>query len=309
VFGNASIPDRLSDTVPTSPSLDGSVVAITGAGRGIGKATATELAERGARVVIGDLDFSHAERAASAINHTVTPSSGGVAIALRLDVRDRLSFRRFLDEAGRDFGPLDVLVNNAGIMPVGPFLDEDEPSARAAFEINVGGTMSGMKLALPGMLERGSGHIVNVACYAGLLPAPGQITYAATKSAVLALTDGARWEFQRSGVAFTAIVPSFTRTELVAGTRAPRSASLHPEAVAAAIADAIASRARTVYVPGRARSIGSALSMLPSPVRRRIHRALGTDSAFLDLDRGERRGYEQRIRQTTDSDRTEPPTG
>ena len=194
-------------------------------------------------------------------------------------------------------------------MPVGPFLDEDEPSARAAFEINVGGTMSGMKLALPGMLERGSGHIVNVACYAGLLPAPGRSPTPPPRAPCCALTDGARWEFQRSGVAFTAIVPSFTRTELVAGTRAPRSPSLQPEEVAEAIADAVASRARTVYVPARARSIGSALGLLPAPVRRRIHRAMGTDSAFLDLDRGERRGYEQRIRQTTDSDGSEPPTG
>ena len=101
-------------------SLNGKVVAITGGARGIGKATATALVRKGCRVAIGDLDLALAEQTAAEL--------GGGAIALPLDVTDRASFASFLDEAEQQLGPLDVLVNNAGIMPVTPFVEESEES-------------------------------------------------------------------------------------------------------------------------------------------------------------------------------------
>ena len=159
--------DRLSDVVSRRLPLEGLVVAVTGAGHGAGKATANTLASQGARVAVGDLRYAYAERVASAINHTITPDGGGVAIALGLDVCDPESFRRFLEQAGNDFGPVDVLVN--------------DPGGQA-------------ETGIEAMARSGSGHVVNIA--AG--PGAGD---------VLALTDLARSRSARAGVTFTAVVP------------------------------------------------------------------------------------------------------
>ena len=127
-------------------SLNGKVVAITGGARGIGKATAAALVRKGCRVAIGDLDLELAERTAAEL--------GGGTIASRLDVTDRASFAAFLDEAERQLGPLDVLVNNAGIMPVTPFDQESDDSIRRQLEINVYGVIAGMQLAIERMQAR-----------------------------------------------------------------------------------------------------------------------------------------------------------
>src|SRR5262245_59803621 len=139
------------------------VVAVTGGARGIGHATARALEARGARVAVGDLDGD----------------------ALPLDVTDPGSFAEFLKTVERELGPLDVLVNNAGIIPIGPFAEESHGAARRVIEVNVLGCLTGMKLALPGTLERRSGQIVNVASVAGKVPAPGGVTYCASKAAVV----------------------------------------------------------------------------------------------------------------------------
>jgi NAD(P)-dependent dehydrogenase (short-subunit alcohol dehydrogenase family) len=148
--------------------LPGRVVAITGAGRGIGLKTAQILLERGARVALGDLDEAVVRAAAG--DHPA-------AAALAVDVSDRASFQRFLDDAERTLGPIDVLVNNAGIMPVGPFLDESPEVTRRQVDVNVHGVIDGMKLALPKMLARGSGQIVNLGSMASLVGLPGEAVY------------------------------------------------------------------------------------------------------------------------------------
>ena len=125
-------------------SLNGKVVAITGSARGIGKATAEALVRRGARVAIGDVDLTLAEETAAGL--------GGGSIAARLDVSDRGSFEAFLDEAERQLGPLDVLVNNAGIMPTTPFVEESEDSFRRQIEINLIGVIHGTQLAMRRMM-------------------------------------------------------------------------------------------------------------------------------------------------------------
>src|SRR5579864_5672257 len=109
-------------------SLAGKTVAITGGARGIGRATAAALIAQGARVGIGDIDAALVEQTASEL--------GSGTIGLPLDVTDRESFAAFLDEVERQLGPLDVLVNNAGIMPIGPFVDETDPTARRLLDIN-----------------------------------------------------------------------------------------------------------------------------------------------------------------------------
>jgi NAD(P)-dependent dehydrogenase (short-subunit alcohol dehydrogenase family) len=168
--------------------LHDQVVAITGGARGIGLATATSLARRGARVAIGDLDASGAQAAAQ--------RTGGGALGLALDVTQRESFELFLDEVEGRLGTIDVLVNNAGIQHVGLFADERDASTAAQFAVNIGGVVLGTKLALARMLPRGHGHIVNLASVAGKVASPGGATYSATKHAVVGLSESLRAELR-----------------------------------------------------------------------------------------------------------------
>ena len=123
-------------------SLQGKVAAITGGARGIGKATARALAREGVKVAIGDIDRALAEETAAGLEAD--------AVGLELDVTRRDSFERFLDQVSERLGPLEVVINNAGIMPIGSFVDEDDATARRMIDINVHGVIYGMKLAIPG---------------------------------------------------------------------------------------------------------------------------------------------------------------
>src|SRR6476469_8972449 len=172
-------------------SLSGKVVAITGGARGIGKATATALVRKGCRVAIGDLDVPLAEKTAAEL--------GGGTVALAVDVTDRDSFAGFLDEAERQLGPLDVVINNAGIMPVTPFAEESVESLHRQIDINLHGVITGTQFAIERMRPRRTGHIVNIASQAGKGALPGIATYAATKHAVVGLTESVRWELRGSG--------------------------------------------------------------------------------------------------------------
>ena len=165
-------------------SLQGKVVAITGGARGIGKATAKALVGKGAKVAIGDLDRELAERTAAEL--------GGDTLALELDVTRRESFEGFLDQVEERLGSLDVLINNAGIMPLGRFVDEDDLTAQRMVDINVHGVMFGMKLALPRMQRRNAGHIVNLASQAGKGGFPGGATYCGTKHFVVGASEAVR---------------------------------------------------------------------------------------------------------------------
>jgi NAD(P)-dependent dehydrogenase (short-subunit alcohol dehydrogenase family) len=264
------------------------VVAITGGARGIGLATAKALHGQGARVAIGDIDGDEAARAAQAI--------AGDVLAAKLDVTDEGSFRDFLALCERELGPLDVLINNAGIMHIGPMLEEPTSIAQRTLNINVLGVLTGMKLALPGMIKRGRGQIVNVASVAGKSPVPGGASYAASKAAVVSLTETARVEFRGQGVEFTCVMPSFTATELIAGTKGTRFvATIKPDDVAAAIAAAVAEPRYDVYVPKSVGAIIKLNSLLGRKVRDGMARALKADRTFLDFDSSARAGYEERI--------------
>src|SRR5215204_5368304 len=195
-------------------SIQGRVVAITGAARGIGLATATALARAGARVSLGDLSGDVAAESAEHI--------GGGAIGLPLDVSDRESFESFLDATEAQLGPVDVLVNNAGVMLVGPWEAEDDERMRKMIDVNLIGTILGMRLALPRMRGRG-GHIVNVVSAGAFVAAPHEATYAATKQAVKGACDGLRPELRGSGIELSLVYPGVVRTELAAGTNPGRS--------------------------------------------------------------------------------------
>ena len=124
---------------------------------------------------------------------------GGNCVAFELDVTDRESFSRFLDNAESELGPIDVVINNAGIMPVGTFAEESDETAKTMVDINLHGVIFGTKLALERMLPRGSGHIVNIASQAGKAGLPGGATYCATKHAVVGLSEAVRAREHRQG--------------------------------------------------------------------------------------------------------------
>ncbi|RHW22818.1 SDR family oxidoreductase [Nocardioides immobilis] len=271
-------------------TLHGLRIAITGGGRGIGLATARELHARGAAVVIGDLDGDLAAQAATAISADV--------LGLPLDVSDHASYAAFLQAATAE-GPLDVLVNNAGVMPIGRFIEQSPETLRRALEVNVLGCLHGMSLALPPMLDRGAGHIINVASTAGKSPVPGGVAYCATKSAVVALTETARVEHSGSGVAFTCVMPHFTNTELIAGTRPTRLIPVvEPEDVARAIADAVASKPKDVYVPKLVGAILRTQPLFGRRLRDSLNSRLGAYDTFLTFDRDKRAAYDDRVKRS-----------
>jgi NAD(P)-dependent dehydrogenase (short-subunit alcohol dehydrogenase family) len=272
-----------------SVDITGKVVAITGGARGIGLATATVLHAAGARVAIGDIDGEQAVGSAQAIGPDVLAGS--------LDVTDVESFVDFLALVEREVGPLDVLINNAGIMPIGPFLSEASATAERVFAINVLGVMTGMKLALPGMLQRRRGHIVNISSVAGRSPVPGGASYAASKAAIVSLTESARVEFAGQGIDFTCVMPSFTATELIAGTKGTKFVpTVKPEDVANAIVKAIGAPAYDVFVPSSVGAIIKLQPLLGRKLRDAINRALGADRTFLEVDQAARAAYDARIK-------------
>jgi NAD(P)-dependent dehydrogenase (short-subunit alcohol dehydrogenase family) len=282
-------------------SLNGKVVAITGGARGIGKATAAALVRTGARVAIGDLDVELAQRTAGELGDSVR--------AYELDVTSRPSFAAFLDAAERDLGPLDVLVNNAGIMPLGPFLDESDATAVRQVDINLHGVIFGMKEALPRMLARGSGHIVNVASVAGKAGFPHAATYCATKHAVVGVSEAVNAELDGRGIEISCVMPALVNTELAAGVEAGRAVKkLESEEVADAIVEALRVPRFDVFVPRSVAAINKVMYVLPRRVSGAIGRFLKGDRILVDVDNARRAGYEQRAAESEPGS-LEPATG
>jgi NAD(P)-dependent dehydrogenase (short-subunit alcohol dehydrogenase family) len=267
--------------------LNGLVIAITGGARGIGKATAAALAREGAHVGIGDIDPVLARATADELGSGVR--------AYELDVTSRPSFTAFLDAVESDLGPLDVLVNNAGIMPVGPFLNETDEAAVRLIDINVHGVIFGMKEALPRMLPRGSGHVVNLASMAGKGGIPHLATYCATKHAVVGISEALRSEFRDAGIEFTCVMPALVNTELTSGVKAGRGVEkAEPEDVADAIVGALRGPRFDVFVPRSVGRISKVLSMLPRGGREVVAKFFEADRIMVDADMGARAGYEER---------------
>jgi short-subunit dehydrogenase len=275
--------------------ISGKTIVITSAARGIGQATAKALLARGARVVIGDRDVDVLEKAVADM------SSLGAVSGHPLDVTDRESFAAFLDKARADgAGHIDVLINNAGVMPVGPFLEQSTQAIRSLIEVNFYGVLTGCQLVLPEMVKRRSGHIINIASLAGLVALPGQIVYAGTKFAVVGFSTGLADEFASHGVNVTAVLPTFTNTELISGTPLGTAQKpVQPTDVAAAIVKVLDKPKAQVSVPGWARLVAIMTMLLPDRSRRWLGKRTGTDVVFLNLDTSARQAYEDRAQHAT----------
>jgi NAD(P)-dependent dehydrogenase (short-subunit alcohol dehydrogenase family) len=273
-------------------SLNGQVVAITGGARGIGRATAAALVAQGARVAIGDIDAPLAQKTAS----DLAPAHPSATIGLPLDVTDRGSFATFLDEAERQLGPLDVLINNAGIMPVGPFDKETDDSARRLVDINIHGVILGSKLAIERFRPRGRGHIVQLASIAGKGGFPGGATYCATKHAVVGLTEALRAELRGTGIEMHQVLPIGVNTELYSGVSSARGfPTVEPADVANTIVELLQTGKFELYVPRTVGAFARVQALMPRRVMEAIIRFTKGDQLLLAADPVARAAYEARI--------------
>ncbi|MEY9860440.1 NADP-dependent 3-hydroxy acid dehydrogenase YdfG [Catenulispora sp. GAS73] len=183
------------------------VVLITGASSGIGEATARRLAAAGHRVALGARRTDRLTVLAKDIE-----ADGGSALAHELDVTDLASVQGFVAAARDRFGRVDVLVNNAGVMPLSPLAALQVDEWNQMIDVNLRGVLHGIAAVLPLMQEQGSGHIVNIASVSGLRVDPTSAVYSATKFAVRALSEGLRQESR--DVRVTVVNPGLTRSEL-----------------------------------------------------------------------------------------------
>ena len=189
--------------------LSGKAVAITGASSGIGEATALTLAKAGASVALGARRKDRIDELAARIE-----DEGGTAVALEVDVSDEAAARGFIEAAHERLGRLDTLVNNAGVMLLGPVEQADSEDWRTMVNVNLLGLMYCTHAALPIMLGQESGDIVNISSVAGRFARAGNAVYAATKFGVGAFSEGLRNEITERGVRVTLIEPGFVDTEL-----------------------------------------------------------------------------------------------
>ena len=263
------------------------VIAVTGGARGIGLATARLLHGLGATVAIGDVDRSAVKEAGGGL---------GLKVAGRLDVTDRRSFADFIDTVEDRLGPIDVLVNNAGVIAVGNAVDEADAVTERVLDVNIYGVILGTKLAAKRMLPRGHGHIVNMASLGSVQPVEGIATYCATKHAVLGYTDAVRMENRESGVHFSAILPILVNTDMIAGAgHAKGFKNAEPDDVARAVAKVIIKPKPRVFVPRSIGRVVAAQRLMPQRVTEAMGRAMGTGRVFTsDVEVDKRTAYARR---------------
>jgi NADP-dependent 3-hydroxy acid dehydrogenase YdfG len=223
--------------------IEGKTVAITGAGGGIGEATAHLLAARGAKVVLADLRLESLQRVAARLE-----DAGGKVAIHRADVRRREDLATLVKVALDRFGKLDVLVSNAGVGPISPFDDLRVDDWELMIDVNVKGVLHGIAAALPVFRAQGCGHFVNVASTAAMRVAANMAVYSGTKLAVRAISEGLRVE-AGDKLRVTVISPGFVRTSFTEGAANPEvraqlnatrdKLAIPPEAIARAIAFAV----------------------------------------------------------------------
>jgi 3alpha(or 20beta)-hydroxysteroid dehydrogenase len=188
--------------------LDGKVAVISGAARGQGEAEARLFVEEGARVILGDMLDDRGE--------VVAKELGDAARYVHLDVRDEASWQAAVALAEADFGPVSVLVNNAGIFRVSALVDTPVEQFREVFEVNQLGPFLGMKAVVPSMVKAGGGSIVNISSTNGLGGLPGTISYTSTKFAVRGMTKTAAMELGPLGIRVNSIHPGGVDTPMIA---------------------------------------------------------------------------------------------
>jgi NADP-dependent 3-hydroxy acid dehydrogenase YdfG len=192
------------------PNIEGKVVVITGASSGLGEATARHLSAEGAKVVLGARRADRIQKIAGEL-----ASNGGQAIAFTTDVTQVDQVKRLVDGGVKAFGRVDVMLNNAGLMPHSPLERLKIDDWNRTIDVNIKGVLYGIAAALPYFKEQKSGHFINVSSVAGHKIRPGGAVYSATKTAVIILSEGLRQEVKPYNIRTTVISPGAVESELV----------------------------------------------------------------------------------------------
>ncbi|MBI6741538.1 SDR family oxidoreductase [Pseudomonas syringae] len=222
-------------------NIQGKVVLITGASSGIGEAAARLIAAKGACVVLGARRIERLEMLAADIE-----AQGGSARFRSLDVTDALDMQAFADFATHAFGKIDVIINNAGVMPLSPLAALKIAEWNQMLDVNLRGVLHGIAAVLPSMQSQGHGQIINISSIGGLAVSPTAAVYCATKFAVRAISDGLRQE--TDNIRVTVVCPGVVESELAdsisdetarEAMKAFRKVALEPDAIARALVYAI----------------------------------------------------------------------
>jgi all-trans-retinol dehydrogenase (NAD+) len=250
-------------------------VLITGGGRGLGRELAIAFSSLGDRVVVSDCELALATEVASRIANSQ---------AVSLDVTDAESVREARDRLANEIGPIDVLVNNAGIVYGGSFLDVAMDQHRQVLAVNIEGLIRVTHAFLPQLIQRPTATIVNIASASALIALPWAASYAASKSAVLSFSDSLREELRLMGnghVAVLAVCPGYIDTGLFSGAKPPiGSGMLSPAAVAAEVVNAVEKHREMLILPQSAAILWNLFRGLPRPMFAWICRRLGVATSM-----------------------------
>ncbi|MEE2904042.1 MAG: SDR family NAD(P)-dependent oxidoreductase [Myxococcota bacterium] len=270
--------------------MRGKTIAITGAGRGIGLATALELSRAGARIIIIDIDAASAKTGVTSVEER-----GGQALSCVMDVSDSEVVEQTVADLVKEHGPVDILINNAGIMCLGNFLELSPKENERQIQVNLRGVINLMRAFLPHMEERNAGHIVNIASLAGKFGVPYSAIYSATKHAVVGLTEAVRAEYLDSNIGFTYVLPSVVDTELFDGVTAPKwPPKVTPQDVAKAVHSALQKGQVDVFVPKIARLSLVLELVLPRFAQDKLRSVLQVSNMFKDVNSEARAEYRLR---------------
>lgn len=243
--------------------LQGCVALLTGGSRGIGPHIARALAREGVHVALAARDRDGLTRTAESLRE-----HGVRALAVPADLSLRAERERLVAEAERTLGPIDILVNNAGLEAAGAFLSVDAEGIAQAVEVNLTAPLHLARLLVPGMLERGRGHVVSIASLAGKKGSAYQAVYAGTKAALIEWTHGLKSEFEGTGVGFSVVCPGFVRgTGMFArfGVEPPRFVgAVRAEQVARAVVEVIRrDRVEVIVTPLPVRPLLALYALFP----------------------------------------------
>ncbi|QKT06112.1 SDR family NAD(P)-dependent oxidoreductase [Gordonia sp. X0973] len=267
-----------------------SVSLVTGGARGIGYAIAEMLIAAGSRVVVADLSEVDAKTAAERL--------GTNATGIELDVRDAQRYESAVDLIEATIGPIDIVVNNAGIMPVGPVLDEELGVAKATMDVNFWAHYHSLQILAPRMIGRGRGHFINVTSAAGAIHSPGLATYVAAKHAATGFARSAREELLGTGVTISVVMPSAVQTDLVTGIPFKwweRRGILSPESVARRAVGTLHRRPAVVGAPRGTLPVLRSYHVVPERLWLLGRRIVGADRTLEPYDKVARAEYDARI--------------
>lgn len=269
------------------------VAVVTGGARGIGRQVAADLIAAGYRVVIGDLDELSTAAAAAELG----PHASGV----RLDITDQDLVEAVIEDVERTVGPISVWVNNAGIMPTGPFRAQDVGLAKTVIDVDYTALVSVTSAILPRLLARRAGVIINLGSATGLKPLAGLAVYSGAKAAVIGFSDALRRELRGTGVTVRVVLPNLVSTPMGAGITPPRlSPAVTPEQVSRAVLRAIDSGPFAVTVPRVLSPVLRLSRLLPTGVQDWLDDRIGTDRIGLGGDPAARADYERGIERSAE---------